>query len=275
MTSFSIVQISDTHLSRTFPQFLENFQRAADFIARAKPDLVVHTGDLCVEAPDRPEELAFVRRALDGLMTPWRAVPGNHDVGDNPDQDYAPTRQVSAPLLEAWREVFGPDRWTLRQGEWTLIGLNGMLFNSGLDDETAQYEWLVETLDNARGPVAIFSHKPLMLDRLDEVPEKRFFFVPTVSRPALAGAFARADVRLFASGHVHQARDQKIDGIRHVWAPPTSFTLPDTLQPTFGQKTCGLVRYGFTANDVTVEVLRPQGMASPPDEAVAAIYAAE
>ena len=145
MSSFSIVQISDTHLSRSFPHFVPNFERAAEFIARTKPDLVIHSGDLCVEAPDRPEELAFVRKALDGLAAPWCAIPGNHDIGDNPDLDYAPARQVSASRLEAWREVFGPDRWSLRKGDWTLIGLDAMLLNSGLEDEAAQFDWLNET----------------------------------------------------------------------------------------------------------------------------------
>ncbi|MSU90589.1 metallophosphoesterase [Rhodobacteraceae bacterium 2CG4] len=274
MSSFEIFQISDPHLSPARPQFVPNFEIARDLIDGFRPDLVVCTGDLTVEAPDRPAELEFARQALDSLRSPRKVIPGNHDVGDNPDAGHAPERPVCAEWLAAYERVFGDGRWVMREAAWTLIGLNAQLFNSGLPQEAAQLDWLADRLDGAAGPVAIFCHKPLFCEVPDETPALRPFFVPTATRPALVGLLRRADVRLFASGHVHQGRDRTQAGVRHVWAPPVSFVLPDAMQPRYGTKACGLVRYRFTPDALAVEMLYPEQLMSPAEDIVAQAYAA-
>lgn len=274
MSSFELMQISDTHLSGARPQLVPNFEIAADIVAQRRPDLVIHTGDLAVEAPDRPDDLDFAHHAMNSLSAPWHAVPGNHDVGDNPDEGFSPARPVNSDWLSAYRRVFGPDRWTIRQSGWTLVGLNSLLFNSGLEEEAAQMDWLTEILDDTGGPVALFSHKPLFCETPDEEPVLRPFFVPAATRPSLAGLIARADIRLFACGHVHQGRELVHGGVRHVWAPPTSFVLPDHMQPRLGTKACGMVRYRFSPDALEVEFIYPDRLKSPPDEIVSELYAA-
>lgn len=274
MSSFSLIQISDTHLSRARPQFVANFEAAAAEIARLSPDLVVHTGDIAVEAPERTDDLDFGREAMESLSAPWHAIPGNHDIGDNPDDGYQPRRPVSVDGIARYRDRFGPDRWVVSQGGWTLIGLNAQLFGTGLDEEAAQIDWLAETLGSASGPVGVFCHKPLMRDALEETPEVEMRYVPLSVRPALADLLGQADVRLFASGHVHQGRIHTVGARQHVWAPATAFWLPDEVQLKVGHKACGLVHYRFAPDGVTAEILYPDSMGAPDYASVRQAYAA-
>jgi len=46
-----IIQISDTHLSPVKPHFADNWAPLAAWIAAERPDLVIHTGDVTVDAP--------------------------------------------------------------------------------------------------------------------------------------------------------------------------------------------------------------------------------
>jgi DNA repair exonuclease SbcCD nuclease subunit len=68
-----------------------------------------------------------------------------------------------------------------------------------------------------------------------------------------------ADVRLIASGHVHQRRDFTFGHIRHVWAPSTGFIIPDSLQERIGTKEVGLVEYRFQPDSFEVFHVRAPG----------------
>lgn len=276
MQSFTLIQITDTHLSRQRPAFLRNFEVAADIIARERPDLVVHTGDIAVEATARRDDLVFGKEAMDSLGAPHRAIPGNHDLGDNPsDNGYIPEKRVTDALVDTYEELFGPGHWCLDQGGWRLIGLNAQLFCSDLAREQVQHDWLMRTLAESAGrPVAVFCHKPLLRDALDEPADVPYRYVPLARRAALAAAMDLADVRLFACGHVHQAREHWRGTTRHVWGPATAFTLPDSMQPRVGDKRCGLVSYRFTPDDVAVEMMFPEAMHHPEPEVLKDAYAA-
>ena len=276
MQSFTLIQITDTHLSRARPAFLRNFEVAAGIIARDRPDLVVHTGDIAVEATARRDDLVFGKEAMDSLDAAWCAIPGNHDLGDNPsDNGYVPEKRVTDALVDAYEGLFGPAHWHLDQGGWRLIGLNAQLFCSGLAREQAQHDWLVQTLEESAGRrVAVFCHKPLLRDALDEPVDVPYRYVPLARRAAFAAAMDAADVRLFACGHVHQARDHWRGTTRHVWGPATAFTLPDSMQPRVGDKRCGLVSYRFTPDDVAVEMVFPDAMHHPEPDVLKDAYAA-
>ena len=166
LTSFRIVQISDTHLSRLHPQFVGNYEVASDFANADKPDLVIHSGDLAVEATARPDDLVFAKEAMESLAAPYRVIAGNHDIGDNPgDGGYMPKKPVTAERIATYEALFGSSQWQFEAAGWSIIGVNAQLFLSGLAEEAAQEQWLGETLAATNGkPVAIFCHKPLLLD---------------------------------------------------------------------------------------------------------------
>ena len=61
-------------------------------------------------------------------------------------------------------------------------------------------------------------------------------YVPQPVRSRLVEMLGAHDVRLVASGHVHQRRDFTFGHTRHVWAPSTGFIMPERMQPVIGTK---------------------------------------
>ena len=164
-----IVVLSDIHLSPTHGFFWENWRLAREFADAAKSDAVIVNGDLAINGPDSDAEIAFAARALGKLRTRVMALPGNHDVGDEPPgQD--PDQIIDADRLARWDSSFAVDRWALDAGGWRLLGVNAQLFGSGLAREHEQEDWLDEQLSTAGRPTALFLHKPLFLeDPTDDV----------------------------------------------------------------------------------------------------------
>ena len=253
--------VSDTHLSSRTPEAEANWAAVVALVAGGGFDLVVHVGDLTLDGPAAPGELTDARRRLDALSVPWVAVPGNHDVGDNPGVSPGPA--TSAPLVERWTAAIGPDRWDVAVDGWTLLGVNAKLFGSDSPAEAAQWEWLDERLGSHSPdrPIVFVCHKPISAaaDELEAAPRHRF--VPAPARERLQAQFTDRRVPVVVSGHVHQFRVLERDGRHNVWAPSTWAVLPDT-QTTLGLKQCGVVALDLYA-DGTVhhELLRPPGMA--------------
>jgi hypothetical protein len=88
--------------------------------------------------------------------------------------------------------------------------------------------------------VALFVRKPLFDRHPDEDVVNQRYVLPDHRRRLLA-ILGRADLRLVASGHVHQHRRRRVDDVEHCWAPSTAYVLPDRLQPRIGTKRVGYV----------------------------------
>lgn len=82
--TYTIVQVSDTHLSETHAYFIDNFRVFEAEMTALKPDLIVHTGDISFNGPARPDDLSFAKAQLDRLPCPVLSLAGNHDVGEAP-----------------------------------------------------------------------------------------------------------------------------------------------------------------------------------------------
>lgn len=263
MAEFRLTQISDTHLSRKFSKLTDNFNRVAEHIDAARPDLVINSGDLSWDGPSNRDDLEFARELHARLPVDCRYLPGNHDIGDNPT---AVGAAPSCPATEARREVyvsdFGEDRWQFEAAGWRFIGLNSLIMNTGLRSELEQKDWLSSQLEGATGkPIALFLHKPLFLNAPDD-PEQAstaIRFVPQPVRARLMELLAAHDVRLIASGHVHQRRDFTYGRTRHIWAPSVGFIIPDRKQEVIGTKETGLVEYRFRPDSFEVTHVRAAG----------------
>jgi 3',5'-cyclic AMP phosphodiesterase CpdA len=257
MPSFTLVQLSDTHLSRSRPHFQFNFEVALDAVADIRPDVVVVTGDLALNGPDDADDIAFAARQLDRLAARWFAVPGNHDVGLVPFA--AGVHQpVTAERLAAYRDVFESDRFVARCGDWTLLGLDSQLLGSGLVDEEEQFDWLDDRLAETAGPVGLFTHYPLFLDRPDESAISHTVIVPSARRRLIDRLTAHGGVRLVGTGHLHQERRLDIDGVQHQWAPSTAFIT--TEMDLGGDAYAGLLVYRFDGDAVSVTRVEPRWM---------------
>jgi 3',5'-cyclic AMP phosphodiesterase CpdA len=263
MPSFRLTQISDTHLARRFSKLTDNFHRVSEHIDASRPDLVVNSGDLGFDGPTSRDDLEFAKTLHDALPVPCRYLPGNHDIGDNPTEvGPAPSQPVTEQSLQAYRSIFGEDRWCFDAAGWCFIGLNSLVMNTGLAGETEQFDWLASQLSNTNGrPMALFLHKPLYLNSPDdpELVETAIRYVPMPARSRLVEMLGAVDLRLVASGHVHQRRDFTYSHTRHVWAPSTGFIISDTVQEVIGIKEIGLVEYRFQPNGFEVRHVRAPG----------------
>ena len=220
-----IIVISDPHLSPTHGFFWDNWCRACEMVNQLAPDAVIVTGDLCINGPDSDAEVAFARRALGRLKPPVHAIPGNHDVGDEPPGQEA-DQIIDARRLQRWLGVFGADRFAFDAGGWRVLGINAQLLGSGLPREAEQDAWLDAELGAASGPVLLALHKPLFLQSSDE-PEETATSINPAPRARLLGRLHGAPVQVVVSGHLHCHRDVVRDGLRHVWAPSTAFLVQE------------------------------------------------
>ncbi len=263
MREFRLTQISDPHLTKRHPALTENFHRLSEHIAAKRPDLVINSGDLAFDAPTSPGDLAFAKLLHDAIPVACRYLPGNHDVGDNPTAlGPKPSHPVSDQRLQAYRAIFGEDRWQFEAAGWCFIGLNSLVMNSGLAREAEQFDWLASQLSALKSkPLALFLHKPLFLDAPDdpELPDTAIRYVPLPARTRLVKMLAAVDCRLVASGHVHQRRDFTYGHTRHVWAPSAGFVIADARQELIGIKEVGLVEYRFAPDAFEVRHVRAPG----------------
>jgi 3',5'-cyclic AMP phosphodiesterase CpdA len=265
MTEFRLTQISDTHLSRArpFAKVTDNFHRVSEHIDATRPDLVVNSGDVSWDGPSSRDDLQFARELHAALPVGCRYLPGNHDIGDNPTAvGKPPSHRANERDRDAFNAVFAEDRWQFEAAGWRFIGLNSLIMNTGLPSEPEQMDWLASQLSGANGsPIALFLHKPLFL-HTPEDPETEgtaIRYVPQPVRAQLVEMLAENDVRLVASGHVHQRRDFTYGRTRHVWAPSVGFIIPDRKQEVIGIKETGLVEYRFRPDSFEVRYVRAPG----------------
>jgi 3',5'-cyclic AMP phosphodiesterase CpdA len=264
MSEFRLTQISDTHLARRARKLAQNFDRVREYIDKTRPDLVVNTGDLAFDGPTNADDLDFARSLHDALPVACRYLPGNHDIGDNPTQiGPVPTDPVTEAGRQSFISIFGDDRWRFDAAGWCFIGLNSLVMNSGLLSEAEQFDWLASELTSTNGkPVALFLHKPVFLNAPEdpELEASAIRYVPMPARRRLIETLRDVDLRLIASGHVHQRRDFTYRQTRHIWAPSAGFIISDARQERIGIKEVGLVEYRFQPNGFEVRHVRAPGL---------------
>ena len=265
MSQFRLTQISDTHLARRLTTLTENFHRVSEYIDATRPDLVVNSGDLAFDTRTSPDDLAFAKTLHAALPVPCRHVPGNHDIGDNPTAVApVPSDLATEQDRQNFLSVIGEDRWRFDEAGWCFIGLNSLIMNTGLASEAEQFDWLAAELARTGGkPVALFLHKPLYLNAPDdpEDEETAIRYVPQPARRRLIEMLGAVDLRLVASGHVHQRRDFTYGRVRHIWAPSAAFIMSDARQERIALKETGLVEYRFAPDGFEVRHVRAPGQA--------------
>jgi 3',5'-cyclic-AMP phosphodiesterase len=247
MATKHLLFVSDTHLSPDAPEAQENWAAVVHYVTASAPDLVIHLGDLSLDGARNPADLDHARGQLEMLTVPWTAVPGNHDIGDNPLPGGPEGLSVTEERRQRWLDVVGADYWSLVIADWMLLAVNSQLAGSGLAAEASQWSWLDEQVrrTDAGQRIALLAHKPVTAtaDELAAAPPYRFW--PAASRDRLAHLFAGRPPALVLSGHVHQSRELYLDGTGHVWVPTTWAVLPDHTQPVLGAKRCGVLSLAF------------------------------
>jgi 3',5'-cyclic AMP phosphodiesterase CpdA len=263
MSEFRLTQISDPHLARRLPTLTENFHRVSEHIDATRPDIVINSGDVSFDGPTSRDDLEFAKTLHAALPVECRTIPGNHDIGDNPTAvGPPPTQSVTPETMDTFVSIFGEDRWRFEAAGWCFIGLNSLVMNTSLAREAEQFDWLASQLSTVNGkPLALFLHKPLYLNTPDdpELAVSAIRYIPQPARTRLIEMLAAVNLRLVASGHVHQRRDFTRGHVRHVWAPSSGFIIPDRLQEVIGVKEVGLVEYRFQPDAFEVRHVRAPG----------------
>lgn len=263
-----VLFVSDTHLATRTPEARSNWAALLAHIDSTAYDAVVHLGDISADGARQPEDLEVARTALDVGPRHIHRVPGNHDVGDQYGGRGTPEVPVTAALVDHHRARMGPDRWRLDVGAWRLLAIDAQLFGSGLTgDEDAQWAWLADELRAAAAdPViaagALLSHKPTaVLDASHDDARSPSRYLPPSARGRLRELLEGSKVRLVVSGHLHQRRTAEVDGRTHVWVPSAWATLPDRIQPTLGEKRCGVAAVTLRADGgAEVAFVEPPGL---------------
>ncbi|HSW20730.1 MAG TPA: metallophosphoesterase [Ramlibacter sp.] len=256
----TILQASDTHLSRSHPLFQFNFEVLLREIGRLQPDLVIYTGDLSLNGPDNPDDVVYAAEQLARTPAPYLALPGNHDIGLAP-YGGASTQLITPERRAIYLDAFGYDRFNSLLGGWRIVGLNSQLMGSGLPAEDEQFAWLHEQLGASELPTAVFMHYPVFLHEPHDA-DVGLHALSIAARERLMSAFAQAGkVRLVCTGHLHQARSAMHDGIRYEWAPSSAFTIPgEALNHLGGQQVTGVLLHELSPDGVASRVVEPELM---------------
>jgi 3',5'-cyclic AMP phosphodiesterase CpdA len=264
-----IIQISDTHLSPGKVHFADNWAPLARWIAEQRPDLVIHTGDVTVDGAEVEEDLRYCSELMHGLGVRFRAVPGNHDVGDAGHR----SQPVSDERLQRWRTYFGPDRWVEDIEDWRLIGLDTLLIGSGEREEGVQADWLDGAMNNAGDRhIAWFLHRPLFLDSPSE-GDTGYWSIKPQPRAQLLDLIKRCSVALVASGHLHRAHDFQHNGTRYIWAPSTAFLVGPGMKAPPMPGRLGAVIYDIGRETIEAKIIAVPGLSMHwLDEVIEEVY---
>ncbi len=246
--TFRVAQISDTHLSPEKPHFVCNFRLLGAQLRALKPDLVVNTGDLSLNGADSEADLRLARQLHDELGLDWVAVPGNHDVGDDPAT--AAKQPLDGERVARFARIFGMGRFVRDVPGWRLIGINSLLTGADIPEAHAQHEYLRDAVAGAGDrKIALFLHKPVALDG---VPPDTYWLVAQAGRARIDAAFAGRAPDMVACGHMNQYRRFAAGPTLHVWAPSAAFIVGDSHKARFGTKLVGYLEHEFRA-DGTVD----------------------
>ena len=259
-TPLRLVQVSDTHLSRSHAYFNGNFDAFVALMRARPPDLIVHTGDVSFNGPDACNDLVFGRASLKRLPKPWRVIPGNHDEGEAPQRE--PCKQlVTEDRIAVWRTLFGDNWWAQDFGAWLLIGLDTALMGSGLPQELAQRVFFESALARRAGrPVMVFIHMPPFLSDSDDSNFTRGA-LNLAQRANFLDLCASGGVRTIACGHLHIYRAIQHRGMDIIWAPATSYVnMPAKVSEKTIVPRAGYVEWLFSGTQVTYRLIEPPEM---------------
>ena len=212
---FYFAMIADTQLGmhagdRNFEQETVNYEFTVASLNRLKPEFVVILGDLVNQEGNTEQIREFLRisRKIDPFI-PVYYVAGNHDVGRVPTPE----------LLAAYRETFGRDYYSFREGPIYGIVLNSSLMvapQNVEDDYEAQLSWLKKELETAKkseaSQIIIFQHHPYFLEDVNEADS--YGNIPLERRQVMLKILHEYDVQHVFAGHIHShsiVKDGELD----------------------------------------------------------------
>ena len=216
-----IVQVSDTHVSRKRPYFVDNWDVFVEEMRRQPADFIVHAGDVSFDGADDEDDIAFARREKDRLRAPWIAIPGNHDVGKSPLAVQL-GQPVNAERMARWRRHYGDSRWCRDVGSWRPSASTRHCLEAVTRKSASRLRFWSDRWRSARGTRSCCSSTCRRSRTSRRRPAFTTMAVPAAARTWLLNVCLRNGVAVIA-GHLHVYRRMEYRGIEIVWAPATSF----------------------------------------------------
>lgn len=265
-----VAQISDLHLQSTVPARQAQVELILQAINDAKPDLTVVSGDITDDGWDSIDELRWAKQWLDERIEgEWYAVPGNHDVGNFATMELGP---VTDEKVKAWESVFSEqsffqyDYYFAKNppfSGWHVQFINSMVLGSNLNAERQQFKQLTELFEYCKLndiPIILFTHSPLLIDRITEPadPATDYWLGMPGPRHDLWAKLKQCQIKLIASGHVHQTRLATLGDTHIAWAPPASGTwvhAPGLPNPPMPEETGFLIHHLGDDGSVRTELV--------------------
>ncbi|BAM86971.1 hypothetical protein S58_09600 [Bradyrhizobium oligotrophicum S58] len=263
--AFTLIQISDLHLSKSRPFFQHNFEALCGVLAASAADCILCTGDMSLDGAQHPDELSFARRQLERIGREILFVPGNHDIGNSLPDVRGGEITISAERASAFRAQFGSDYWMKDIGAIRLLGLNSMLPGSRLHEEAEQEALLAHAIDTlGQRRLIVAAHKPLYLAAPEETDRTQSAMFPE-HRHSWAERFHAVRGVTYLSGHLHELKELQWRDLRQVWAPSTAFVMDaanrfarnDRPNREPGIKRPGFLRHTFREVEHVVEFVEP------------------
>ncbi|MEO8099896.1 MAG: metallophosphoesterase [Acidobacteriota bacterium] len=225
---YFFIQLTDPQFGasngdRDFVQETANYEFAVANVNRLHPKFVIICGDLINKTGDPAQAAEYHRitAKIDPSIKVY-AVPGNHDVGDEP-----------TPESLAWyREHFGKDYYSFREG-----GLFGIVLNSSMISAPGkvggaaaeQEAWLKSELRAAKASgaqhVVIFQHHSWFLEKADEPAQ--YFNIPLEQRRRYLDLLKASGVKYVFAGHYHRNAYGKDGDLEMITNGPVSRPLGD------------------------------------------------
>jgi serine/threonine-protein phosphatase CPPED1 len=203
---FSFAWITDTHVVTTDP-LGKDYDRtlllseALKAIESEKADFIIHGGDT-VEKPADPQQLAVFAATMRPSV-PWYPIPGNHDIGNSPNE----------ANIGRWIATgFGRGDSKLEYYGFTHKGAAFFVLNTFADESTAT-GMMKRAEDQLAAADSFFAahadakikvlcgHAPIFLKAPDEKDE--YFNIKQPYRAKLLALMDKHGVKYYLSGHRH------------------------------------------------------------------------
>lgn len=210
---FTFVQLCDTQLGMGgYEHDVKTFEQAVRQINELKPDFAVICGDLVHHATD--SSYADFKRIMKGFNMPCYPAPGNHDVGNKPNDS----------TLVYYRNTIGKDYYTFQNKDYSFVITNTQLWKVDVKNESEKHhQWFKKTmdsLDNIDTGTFVIGHYPIFIKTPDE--EEKYFNLPLDIRMEILRIFKNNNVKAYLSGHKHETIINDYNNIQLVSGETTS-----------------------------------------------------
>jgi serine/threonine-protein phosphatase CPPED1 len=171
------------------------YEKAVAKINVLSPDFVVITGDLVNDSKSISQITEFKRiTAKINPKIPVYYTPGNHDLGQAPDEK----------SIAAFRKNFRDDKFSFEHKGSSLIGFNSSLIKAKMVKlEQKQYKWLSKRIKESHGAshIILFCHYPFFNQAVDE--PSAYSNIDLDCRKKYLDLFSNNKVEVVFSGHYH------------------------------------------------------------------------